>query len=428
MAFPSVVYNAEYFHSLQNEHASEYYHKGNVESFWQGKLAEKHGLKDKEVKIKNVKALLGNIKSKRLGVDVCYSAPKSVSIAYAVLGDERVKEAHIKAVRVANEYLEKHLAETRQGRAGAERVKASGVAIANYVHETSRSNDPQLHTHAVVLNVVIRATDKKLTALEPRKIFKFQKTLGQIYRNELAKNLQELGYKIEPQRNGFFEIKGIDKKVLKVFSERSQHLNQALGKLQERYANASVNKLKDIAAKKTRSEKQFLSKERLQSLWDKKLRSIGTSREKLKQAVSSETFKSKPEELTKEEIKQCVKEAAEKLAQDKGAFSKGELIREALFKALEKAGIDKKIPTAKKVEKAINQLKRDKYLRKIQKDKLTTWERYQELKFQNKIKTQEESKLKTEVKSIKAEKTHSAPSQSIKAEKTHSAPSQSMGR
>jgi len=75
-------------------------------------------------------------------------------------------------------------------------LPASAVAIANFDHFVSRSNDPQLHTHSVVLNAVERASDGKITALEPQKIFQYQKSLDQVYKNELVARLQDLGYQV----------------------------------------------------------------------------------------------------------------------------------------------------------------------------------------------------------------------------------------
>lgn len=68
-------------------------------------------------------------------------------------------------------------------------------------HDTSRAFDPQLHTHAVIANKVLGEVGK-FTALHNDAIYRGKmlagKVLaGKIYRNELAKNLPELGYTIE---------------------------------------------------------------------------------------------------------------------------------------------------------------------------------------------------------------------------------------
>ena len=231
----SVVNDAGYFHSMGSEHAMEYFSENQkVDGFWQGKLAEKEGLTGKEVSKEDVEKIAGMVKNgERLGLNITYSAPKSVSIAYAILGDNRIKEVHENAIRVANEWIEKNLAMTRQGQGGKERIQASGIAVANYTHETSRSHDPQLHTHAVILNAVERSTDGQIRALEPQKIYEYQKAIDQVYKNELASRLQELGYSIEMKdKNGNFEIKGIDQKIIDMFSERRSQINETVERLQ----------------------------------------------------------------------------------------------------------------------------------------------------------------------------------------------------
>ena len=227
----AVVNDAGYYHNLSTDHAVEYYKENQkIEGFWQGILAEKEGLVGKEVTQQDVEKIAKMVQNgERLGLDVTYSAPKSVSIAYAILGDQKIKEAHENAVRVTNEWLEKNLAMTRQGQGGKERVKASGIAVANYTHETSRSHDPQLHTHSVILNAVERSSDGKIRALEPQKIFQYQKALDQVYKNELASRLQELGYSVEMKdKNGNFEIKGIDQNIIDKFSERRDQVNEKM--------------------------------------------------------------------------------------------------------------------------------------------------------------------------------------------------------
>jgi hypothetical protein len=78
------------------------------------------------------------------------SAPKSVSLTALVGGDERVREAHRKSVRVALDQLE-HYTQARIG--GDHLPETTGRFIAaKFEHDTPRPVDgyvaPQLHTHA----------------------------------------------------------------------------------------------------------------------------------------------------------------------------------------------------------------------------------------------------------------------------------------
>jgi len=374
----AIVWDAGYFHFLGSEHAMEYFsEKGKVEGFWQGKLAEKKGLIDKEVTQQDVERIAGMVKNgERLGLNITYSAPKSVSIAYAILGDQRIKEAHENAVRAANEWIEKNLAMTRQGQGGKERVQASGVAIANYTHETSRSHDPQLHTHAVVLNAVERSTDGQIRALEPQKIYQYQKAIDQIYKNELASKLQELGYAIEMKdKNGNFEIRGISQEVIDKFSERSQQIENAMEKIKNEINTNNEYKLRDIAAIESRDKKEFLSQEQLNQKWNEKLSEIGISKDDIKQAV--ENAKTKTKEIDKNDIKEYVKQACNVIHENESAFSKEKLTETALRLSMSQAGNNEKVITQKDVEKAIQDLQKEKYIIDLKNGYMTTKEMQQ---------------------------------------------------
>ncbi len=136
----SIVNDSKYFTQLDHDskHGMEYFsEKDSVKGFWQGELATLEGLSGKEVTQEDIDKIVRMSKSERVGLNVTYSAPKSVSLAYSLLGDARIKQAHESAVKKANEYIERNLCYTRQGAGGKERVQASGVAIANFTHLTS---------------------------------------------------------------------------------------------------------------------------------------------------------------------------------------------------------------------------------------------------------------------------------------------------
>jgi len=374
----AVVKDVNYFHNVTSEHALEYYsEKEKIEGWWQGKLAEKENLVGKEVTKEDVERIAGMVKNgERLGLNITYSAPKTVSIVYSLLGDERIKEAHEKAVRAANEWLEKNLAMTRQGHGGKERVEAAGVAIANYTHETSRAHDPCLHTHAVVLNAVIRAIDGEIRALEPQKIYEYQKALDQVYKNELARGLQELGYAIEMKdEHGNFELRGIDQEVIEKFSERAEQIKEVAENLKQELNTTNEYKIRDIAAIESRPAKEFLSREELEKLWTEKLNELGITKEDLKQSI--EAAKIELREITEKEIKEYVKQACSVIHENESAFTKEKLTEIALRLSMSQAGAGEKVITQKDVEKAIEDLRQEGYIKNLGNGYMTTKEMQQ---------------------------------------------------
>jgi hypothetical protein len=85
------------------------------------------------------------------GFDATFSAPKSVSLLWALTGDEAVRAevlaAHDTAVEAALGWLETHGCVTRRGTDGVDQVDAGGLCVALFRQHTSRALDPQLHTH-----------------------------------------------------------------------------------------------------------------------------------------------------------------------------------------------------------------------------------------------------------------------------------------
>lgn len=88
------------------------------------------------------------------GFDATFSAPKSVSVLWALAPDRWVRAevlaAHDAAVDAALGWLEAHGAVTRRG-TDVDQVDTRGLAAALFRQHTSRTVEPQLHTHALVM-------------------------------------------------------------------------------------------------------------------------------------------------------------------------------------------------------------------------------------------------------------------------------------
>ena len=128
------------------------------------------------------------------GVDMTFSAPKSVSLMFFLGGPEAqgaVREAHDKAVAAGLGYMEREACVVREGKAGAKgREVAEGFVGGVFRHRTSRALDPQLHTHAVVANLAKRRDgperwDGRYVALDATAIYQQAKTAGYLYQAEL---------------------------------------------------------------------------------------------------------------------------------------------------------------------------------------------------------------------------------------------------
>lgn len=247
--------------------ADDYYTEGGLSpSEWQGAGAEALGLSGEVDRDQFRELLEGKVAGEQLGTfrddqlehrpgwDVTLSAPKSVSIMAEVAGDRRLIAAHGQAVRTAMAHVEKHMAATRIRDGGTVAREATGnLVIASFQHGTSRAQDPQLHTHNVIMNAT-RDEDGSWRSLEPRAIYQLQKQIGAIYRQELALKVRELGYEIEAGKDSLFEIKGVSAEIIGAFSTRSAEIEAALAERgTSRDAASAVEK--QIATLDTREAK-----------------------------------------------------------------------------------------------------------------------------------------------------------------------------
>ena len=162
--------------------------------------------------------------------DLTFSAPKSVSVLYAV-GDERLAReltaAHEAAVGAALEYLEDAAVRVRRGAGGRELERGGGVVAAAYRHRMSRALDPQLHTHVVAANLA-EGPDGRWTGLWGTPLFRHAQTAGFLYQAHLRGEVRDrLGLEWGPVDKGMAELAGLDSEVLRRFSRRRQAIEQA---------------------------------------------------------------------------------------------------------------------------------------------------------------------------------------------------------
>nr|WP_070959842.1 MobF family relaxase [Hyphomonas sp. Mor2] len=264
----------------------EYYTKENeaeAESDWDGRGSERLAL-DGDVTRKDFETLLngydpktgeplvqtGN-KSHAPGWDMTYSAPKSVSVLWALSTPHersKIEAAHRNAVSVATKHLEENHAFTRRGKGGAIREQVAGLTIARFHHHTSRDLDPQLHTHAFIFNAAPRH-DQTWGTLVSRELYKAQKETGAIYRNQLANALEREGHVIDRQGSSF-RMRAIPRHIERVFSKRRQAIEEAA-----KAHGYRTPKGMELAALRTRQAKRPRERAALFQAWSQEARAMG---------------------------------------------------------------------------------------------------------------------------------------------------------
>jgi len=336
--------------------ADDYYAEGGLSpSQWQGKGAEALGLSG-EVDRDQFRDLLdGKIGGQQLGTvrggqlehrpgwDITLSAPKSVSVMAEVAGDRRLIAAHAEAAATAMAHVEQHMAATRIREGGSVAREATGnLVIASFQHGTSRAQDPQLHTHNVVMNAT-QGEDGAWRSLEPRAIYQLQKQIGAIYRQELAVKVRELGYEIEACKDSLFEIKGVSGEVIAAFSTRSAEIEAKLGERGTSREAASAAE-KQMATLDTRAAKVSSDHAALVGEWRETASKAGfgpaTRLALIEQAEARAASPSHRAEMATQATMadRAVAHAAEKLGERQSVFSAAALRQEAGQIGLGKVG------------------------------------------------------------------------------------------
>ena len=293
----------------------------------------------------------------RPGRDVTLSAPKSVSLMALVGGDDRIVAAHDRAVTRTLAWIELNAVETRmQDKASGAMVRAGGqkMVAATFRHDTSRNLDPQLHTHAVVANMV-QGEDGKWRTMVNDGLYRNKMAIGAVYRAELARGIKDLGYGIEKTHgDGRFEIAGVSRDVVEGFSTRRTEIEAAMAARDEG-APLENPKLADRAALMTRARKRDVDKGELRRSWERQAAELGFSAEAVRaKARRAERERPLPDLFADrgQPAVEAATWAVEHLSERQAVFGHGDLLAAAL--AREPGAV-----TAEAAERAIAGLERE---------------------------------------------------------------------
>lgn len=183
-------------------------------------------------------------------VDLCWSADKTVSLAWAFAPTEAerniIAQAHRDAVDTAMRHVETEIGRARKGKAGRAGVEQGAIGWIGFEHYASRptveivrndpatgearteivslkvAGDPQLHTHVAVPNVVLTESGR-IGALDLQRLEGRIHEWGALYQAHLATNLRRAGIEValDPER-GSARIVAVPEAVRAAFSKRTE--------------------------------------------------------------------------------------------------------------------------------------------------------------------------------------------------------------
>ncbi len=248
----NVTATRQYFENVLTQ--GDYYLGQEVGGRWHGQGAELLGLgKGTTVTREQFASLLAgkhpetgikltqrNRADRRPGVDLTFSVPKSVSLAWGILDDERIVEVLRSTVQetMARDVEPLMMRRVRDnGRAETrDRTRTGKLIYADFLHKTSRpvdgKPDPHLHIHAFVINWTEQ--DGKHYAGEFEEIMRQRPSLQAKFEARLARKLvTELGYRVERTQfrqsgrlKSGWEISGVTRETIEKFSRRTGQVEE----------------------------------------------------------------------------------------------------------------------------------------------------------------------------------------------------------
>ena len=222
------------------------------------------------------------------GYDFTFSLPKSASVLWAIADadtQEKIADAHHRAIDDVLAFMERELAATRAGEVGSNgavaQVEVTGLIAAAFDHFDSRAGDPQFHTHVVVSNKVRTVFDGKWRSLDGRPLHAATVAISELHNAVFADHLtRALGVgwerrEREADRNPVWTIAAVPEELVAEFSSRSRHIDIEKDRLIDEYVAAhgrapskvTVIRLRQQATLSTRPDKQLRSLADLTHEW-----------------------------------------------------------------------------------------------------------------------------------------------------------------
>jgi conjugative relaxase-like TrwC/TraI family protein len=262
---------------------ADYYSEGQeIVGVWGGKGAARLGLEGTVDKF-SFERLCDNLNpatgepltvrtrsDRTVGYDFTFSVPKSVSLLYAMTGDQEVLAAFRGAVDDTMREIETEMkTRVRKGRKDEDRV-TSNMVWAEFIHTTSRPvdgvPDPQLHAHVFVFNTTWDEQEERWKAGQFRELKRDAPYFQAAFRVRLANRLQELGLGIERKRDDF-EIAGIPRDILRRFSRRTA----VIEKVAEERGITDPDRKAELGAETREKKGKALSLDELREAWAKRM-------------------------------------------------------------------------------------------------------------------------------------------------------------
>lgn len=286
------------FQTQSIKHAKEYFKDALVKSdyyvsdqelpgIWQGKLAERLGLGKFEMETAFI-ALCENRhpqtgdnltprtkENRRVGYDINFHCPKSVSILHAFAQDNHILHAFQDAVTEVMYAIEGDTKTRVRIEGQYSERETKDLAWAHFVHQTARPvigqmPDPHLHSHCFVFNATYDATEQRIKAGEFRDIKRDMPFFQAMFHKTLADKLADLGYNIQKTGKSF-EVDGVPRKVIDLFSKRTDEI----GRVAKEKGITNAKDLDQLGARTRSTKQKGRDMAELRQEWKRQIAALG---------------------------------------------------------------------------------------------------------------------------------------------------------
>jgi conjugative relaxase-like TrwC/TraI family protein len=266
---------------------SDYYiNDQELQGKFHGKLAARLGFKEEASK-EDFFALCENInpvdgtpltprtrEERRVGYDINFHCPKSVSLVHALSKDDHIMEIFQESVKGTMQDIEQDMM-TRVRKDGKYEDRKTGELIwADFTHQTARpvdghAPDPHLHSHCFVFNATWDEQEQQIKAGQFGDIKRDMPWYQARFHKNLSDNLIKAGYQIRRTKSSF-ELVGVPQEVLDHFSKRTDEI----GRIAREQGITDAKELDALGARTRAGKQKSLSMQELKTAWRNQIKTI----------------------------------------------------------------------------------------------------------------------------------------------------------
>ncbi|MGB5943284.1 MAG: MobF family relaxase [Leeuwenhoekiella sp.] len=207
------------------------------------------------------------VKDRRVGYDISFHCPKSVSILHALSQDEKVLNTFRDSVHITMQEMERDMQTRIRSQGQYNDRDTQSLLWTDFVHQTARPvdgypPDPHLHCHCFTFNVTYDDVEDRFKAGQFHNIKRDMPYYQARFQKRLADSFAKQGYGIRKTKNGF-ELTVIPQAAIDHFSKRTN----LIGQVAKEKGITNAKELDALGAKTRGKKQKNLSIEQLQEKW-----------------------------------------------------------------------------------------------------------------------------------------------------------------